>query len=441
MAELPWRIVVVGDTGLAPRAPVTIDPQSPDAWLEVLGVELEGVPGVSGPLAVRSVADLGPAALRERLTVEGSGAVDAALHHPGLQSLEALVRGLRFLVEHGGEAVRVDLLSAPKGAAAAAIRDHVVGPVDRGEDPVPTLVVVNDDVTHHGPAFAELQALAEVGAATPAPIVVGASPGFYGLRYMAHVANLPDAKGPLQDTAHQPWLRFQATEPARWVALTLSRFLLRAPYAEESGYTESAEDARPESFLWGRGVWLVAAAMARSIRTHGHPLDLAGGGGTFHDMPVRTYPHSGQPIAFAAEAPFPEMRSSELNWAGFTVVVGVLRRPTVVLPMAVTAFRHKPNRLTLEGTLAYQVLAARLTQFLTWTLPELPKGRQALAAALHPALVEFLGSLAGDAPGEAVKVEPVEVEGQKGEFVEIQVVPNVKLEGKAASFTFTVRAD
>ncbi|GJL90056.1 MAG: hypothetical protein DHS20C03_37650 [Minwuia thermotolerans] len=442
MAELPWRVVVVGNMGTASSGPVRLDPDDPDGWMEACALSIEGVPGASGAFEPRALADLEPSAIRQRLDGGGEGAaLDAALHHPAVQRAEGLARGLRFLLEHAADQVQVDYLPTNGEAASAAIREQVLAPVDRGEQPVPTLVVVDADVSHQGPAFAELQALAAVGAELPAPVVVGASPQLFGFRYMAHVANLPDIKGPLATPAHQPWVQFQASEPARWVALTLSRFLLRAPYADDEGYTEAADDAKPDTFLWGRGTWLVAAAFCRSVTEHGHPLDLAGGGGTFHDMPVRAYPHSGQKIAFAAETPLPDMRSSELNWAGFTAVVGVLRRPTVVMPMAVTMFRLKPNRLSLEGTLAYQMLTARLSQFLTWTLPELPKGRDALIPALRPALTGFLGTLVGEKPDEAVKLEPVEIDGQDGEFVQIEVHPDVKLEGKPVSFTFTIRAD
>ena len=110
---------------------------------------------------------------------------------------------------------------------------------------------------------------------------------------------------------------FQAEQSARWLTLTLGRYLQRAPYTDTSGYSETVTESNPDTYLWGRGVWLVAAAAARSIRENGHPLALSGAqGGKFENLPARPFPRAvnvSRTMSYGLSTAKPPMRARTSN--------------------------------------------------------------------------------------------------------------------------------
>jgi hypothetical protein len=420
MKALPWKITVLSDLGGRPAPPVRVRAEDLDARLrEMEASAAVPVPGKGTvPLAPSSLDDLAPDALRKALGLPAAdgAALDAVLHAPSLQQLEAAWRGLARLLAETGEEVEVSVASVPRAALAAHLREAVLGPGMESEAP-PTLLVLDYDFTHKAGDLALLRELATMAKALQAPAVAAASAGFFDLRHLAHVLTLPDMPARLNDAAHAGWTAFQATEEARWIALTLNRHLERAPYRTDD-YAEGCTEAKPEAFLWARGVWLVAAALARSARTHGHALDMSGGrGGRFENLPVRPYPVSANETApLPTEVPLPDMKAQEISRAAFTPVVGQLRGGAAMIPIAVTVSRLAPNRLTVEGLLAHQVTAGRLARFCGNLLDAMPAGSpDEIAVFFRDELGDFLGPLG---------------------MAEIEVRSAVPLEGKPLTFTF-----
>ena len=450
MKSPAWRIVAFVDLGIDAGRRVAVDPKSPDAWLREVGarVSLKLAGGAGAPRPVELELDgrraFEAGVIAERLgPAEGRAALlDLVLHDPAFQRAESAWRGVHFLAEQAGKAVEVEIVACPRGTLARRFQELIHDPVMAGDAEAPALVLLDFDFSHQTADLALLQELAALAAAIPCPLVGAAAPALFGMRYWAHVAGIADVTGAWMDAGHAPWREFQASDPARWVALTMNRYLQRVPAAVEgSGYQERVDEARPETFLWGRGIWLVGAAAARSIREHGHALDIAGRGGIFSGMPSREYPHMGDPVALAVETPLPEMKASELAWAGLTPLVGVLRRDAVVLSMVVTLFRLKPGRLTIEGTLAYQITAARIAQSLNAILPRLPRDAEGAMGYLQAELAEALGPVLGANAAAGVQVGlgggAAATEGAAGPgLLEVRVRPAMPLEGKEAEFVY-----
>src|SRR6185503_15440479 len=98
----------------------------------------------------------------------------------------------------------------------------------------------------------------------------------FGLKQLNLLPKLQDVPQRLHDGAHGAWVAFQKSDQGRWTALTVNRWLARAVYtAEKGGHAEAIDPSKPDSFLWARGGWIAAAAMARSIAQHGHALDAS----------------------------------------------------------------------------------------------------------------------------------------------------------------------
>lgn len=430
MSTLPWRILVVSDLGTDSRTPAPVTAETLAGWFAGLDASI-ALPG-GGLHAVTSLEALAPAALRAAGVAAGS--LDAVLHEPRTQRLEAAWRGLALLLAHAGDPVRVEVLSLPRASLVQRFREAVHGPELVAAEPV-SLVVVDFDFTHKAADLAALAELAAMAAELQAPVVANAGAGFFDLRFLVQAGAVKDLAGRLADPGHTGWQAFQKSDDARWACLTLNRFLLREPW-RLADWSEACTDANPETYLWGRGGWLVAAAVARSVRAHGHALDVSGAGGRFDGLATRAFPvNANESKALATEVPFAETQSLELTHAAFTALSGGLDLPSVMMSLVVTAHRFAPGRLTVEGTLAYQLTAARvaLACSLAAGAVDGAAAAEAIVAAAGVTLRAELGGLLGDAPG-ALSVRLLEAEGEAPRRVEVVVAPPLKLEGKSPSF-------
>jgi hypothetical protein len=424
MKPMGWRILAVTDLGLPSRGPVRLAPGGPDAWLPSLGLGVELSPGARHELGEERAFH--PSALPQ----------PPDLQHPGFRKLEAAFRGLKLLMEHAGDAVQVEVLSAPPGEAAARFRAAVFVPeMKELRTPPLGLVLLDQDLSHQAGDLALLSEFGEMARVLQAPVVAQAGPAFFGLKQLNLLPKIDDLPQRLMDAAHSGWQKFQKEEGARWATLTVNRWLQRAPYEGEK-----TDPAKPETWLWGRGVWILGAAVARSARASGHALEVSGiRGGLFSGLPTRPFPKAAnQTVPLAAEVAVPEQFAQEISRAGFTALAGFLGSDSVMIPIAVNAHRKSPGRLTVSGTFSYQLMAGRLAQCCALLLDELPSGGEAVEF-LRKSLLEFLGPLAGASGEGSVKVSPAEVkqpDGQTVRVAEVEVRPGVTIEGMPFSYVF-----
>ncbi len=430
MSTMPWRILVVTDLGVDSGEPAALTPDSLAAWFAGLpaGVALPG----GGRHVVPTLEALSPGALRAAGVAPAD--LDRILHDPGTQRLEAAWRGLALLLSHAGGPVSVEALSVPRASLVERFREAVHGPELEAAEPV-TLVVLDYDFTHKASDLAALTALAGMAAEIQAPVVANAGAGFFDLRYLVQAGAVKDISQRLQSPAHSGWQALQKNEDSRWLCLTLNRFLLREPWRLDD-WAEGCSDSNPDSYLWGRGVWLVAAALARSARTHGHALDLSGTGGRFDGLPTRPFPvAANESKALATETPLAEMPALELTHAAFTTLTGGIGMPSVMMSLVVTAHRYQAGRLTVEGTLSYQLTAARVALACGSVAGGVngSAAAEAVTAQVAAAMREALGGLLGDS-ADALDVQVLEAEGTAPRRVAVTVKPPVMLEGKPPVF-------
>lgn len=419
MSTMPWRILVISDLGVDSGEPAPVTAETLPRWFDSLGLPV-------------TLAQLDPA---ERIASGVSGtALDTFLHDPKQQRLEATALGLARVLAEAAGAVTVEVLSLPRKALVEGFRARVHERELTAAAPV-TLVVLDFDFSHKAEDLAALKALAAMAAELQAPIVANAGAGFFELRFLVQAGAVKDIAGRLQSPAHNGWQAFQKEEDARWLCLTLNRFLLRAPH-ERADYRETCSESNPDSYLWGRGVWLVAAAVARSVKTNGHALDLSGSGGHFGGVATRPFPvTANESRALAAEVPFPDAQALELTHAAFTPVTGALGQSNLMLPMVVTTHRYAPGKLTVEGTLAYQITAARVALACGTVAGALDGGADdaAIGERVRGLLSEQLGGLLGDQP-EALAVQVLPADEQAPRRVAVTVKPPLVLETKSPVF-------
>jgi hypothetical protein len=184
----------------------------------------------------------------------------------------------------------------------------------------------------------------------------------------------------------------------------------------------------------------VAAALARSIGQHGHALESSGArSGGFTGLPTRPYfKVANKPTPLSTEGEISDELSQELSRGAFLPLSGRTGSDVVMVPVLVNTYRAAPGRLTVSGTLGYQMMAGRLAQLCAFLMDEIPAGDGG-PAFLKQELTSFLGPLAGKDPSKAVLVEPVTVKGPDGNPVkvaQITVQPEARIESMEFKFVF-----
>lgn len=252
-----------------------------------------------GAAAIRAALDRDIAALDGLL----SDQVDAILHHPRVQALEAAWRGLRYLAEQadGCEQVVLRLLPCRWTEIArdleraiefdqSALFDKIYNQEFGmpGGKPFGLLVILH--AVQHRPTrdhphddVSVLKALSQVAAAAFAPAILSARPALLGLEDFAELAQPIDIARPFGGAEYARWRSFQATEDSRFVGICLPRILLREPWRDDGTrvdgfrYAEGRHGPRAQDYLWGHAGFAFAAVVIRAFDAYGWFADIRGG--------------------------------------------------------------------------------------------------------------------------------------------------------------------
>ncbi len=377
----PIRVRVVGDLS-GGRGSGSVRPVSGtlDDLMAALEPRLDATAESAHPVRFRTLSDFTPGELGAGLTpragaAEKAGALDSILHSPAFQSLESAWRGLERLLQSvpGGGAASVEVVDIPR----AALRQSPAAIFESADpDPRrrPTAILIDDEAGASGADAAWLEKLAALAERRRVPIVLSGAPSLLGLRHSAHLPALTDPAARLDAAWGGAWRSLRQSDAARWVSLTVNRILLRAPYTRErGGHDESVSAARPETYLWGRGVWLAGIDLVRSVAAHGHPLALAG---IFperyhHGLPVWSWnAPGGAPLSSSVEASLDADTVQRLVRAGLTPISEPAGPGSALLPLIVNAYRPDPRRIPVEGTLGHTLVLARFVAALVVAAPD-----------------------------------------------------------------------
>ena len=289
-----------------------------------------------------------------------SAQVDAILHHPSFQALEASWRQLHGLagIARGMRLVRIkvlDLSWAALGRDLARASEFDQSTLFRllyseqigtaGGEPF-GLVVIDRAVSHRPGGepgrvhddVSMLQSLAGIGAAAFCPILLQAAPELLDLADWQSVSAGVDLRPVLDDMAHFRWRSLRQASDARFLGLTLPRVLVRLPW-------QDVDRSRPDGFvyrgetvgeggqsadmLWGNAAFAFAGTVLRLFDESGWFADLRGarqdssGAGLVDDLPVHAFATDGGTIAGQApvEVRFSGVQEQALSDAGLIPVI------------------------------------------------------------------------------------------------------------------------
>lgn len=243
--------------------------------------------------------------------------VDAILHAPAFQRLEAGWRSLHYLTE------------SADGTPLAKIRllpvswNEVVRDLDRAADfdhsqlfqkiyteefgtlgGEPFGLLVGNYEVQHRPSpdhptddIAALKSLAMIAAAAFAPLILGAAPRLFELADFRELGRPFDLRAVFRQMEYARWQTMREGPDMRFIGLALPRVLMRLPYRRADGFAfrESVSKPGGAHYLWGNAAFAFASVVLRAYAHYGWFADIRGApfdelrGGIVADLPVESF--------------------------------------------------------------------------------------------------------------------------------------------------------
>jgi type VI secretion system protein ImpD len=325
-----------------------------------------------------------------------SAQVNAILHAPAFQRLEAGWRGLLNLarIADGVADAKIKVLCVKW---VELVRDlERAGDFDRsqlfqkvyseefgmpGGEPF-GLIVANYDVQHRPTAghptddVSALKALSEVAAAAFVPILLGVSPSVLQLDDFRALGRPLDLRTVFRQPEYQRWNAMRLAEDMRFIGLALPRMLMRLPYGDEAVhgqgfcFREDVRSANADGYLWGNPSFAFAGVVLRAFQNFGWFADIRGTprddmrGGLAVDLPVPSFKTDkpGIAIKLSTECMIFDAQERDLTDLGFIV----LRKVPLTELSAFSENQSMYAAPRFEGSAANA--SAQLTGMLQYTL-------------------------------------------------------------------------
>jgi type VI secretion system protein ImpC len=271
------------------------------------------------------------------------------LHHPEFQALEALWRGLFFLVRRldTGEGVQLFLVDGSKRALA---RDLLEGD-DLSASGLGRLLVEQTIGTPGGVPYAAVLAdytfeatvedaalmgrLAKLGAAAGTAILGGGDPHLVGCESFADAPDPVDWTFELEERAATAWSELRNLPEAGHAALVAPRFLARLPYGASTSPIDSFSfeevDSSPhhEDYLWSNGAFAAVFGLGAAYLQSGWDL-RPGQVQEIEDLPVHVFEADGESRTQpCAEIQLVERSGERIAQGGIMTLWSVLGRDCI----------------------------------------------------------------------------------------------------------------
>jgi type VI secretion system protein ImpC len=272
-----------------------------------------------------------------------SAQVDEVMHHEDFQKMESAWRGLKLVVDRTDfrQNIKLELLNVSKEDLLNDFEDspevvksglyqlvYNTAYGTFGGQPYGAMIANYD----FGPGPQDvklLQYVSSISAMSHCPFFAAAGPQFFGLDDYRKLPNLKDLSSIFEGPQYIKWNSFRQTEDARYVGLTMPRFLLRLPYSPESTpikafeYREDVSDSH-DKYLWGNTAFTFATRLTESFASYGWCPNIIGpqSGGAVKDLPMHLFESMGEiDTKTPTEISITDRRELELADQGFMSLV------------------------------------------------------------------------------------------------------------------------
>lgn len=265
--------------------------------------------------------------------------VDAILHHEDFQKLESAWCSLKYMIDNTNfrENIKLEMVNISKEDLLDDFEDSPEIPksglyktaytAEYGQfGGQPYAAMIGNFDFGPGPQDIKLlQSIASVAAMAHAPFIAAAGPQFFDIDDFNELPNLKDLKSIFEGPKYIKWQSFRESEDARYIGLTMPRFLLRLPYGAESDpiktfdYEENVVGNHGK-YLWGNAAFAFATRLTDSFAKYRWCANIIGpkGGGTVEDLKLHQYDAMGATqTKIPTEVLVSERKEFELAEEGF----------------------------------------------------------------------------------------------------------------------------
>ncbi len=282
--------------------------------------------------------------------------LNAVLHNPAFQKLEASWRGLSYLVdrldEEADNSIQIRVLNVTwreiEGDFERAIefdQSQLFKKVYSQEFDMPGGtpfgVLIGDYALHLRPTpdhphddVGVLRHLSQVAAAAFCPWVMGASPDLFGLEDFGTLERNINFESVFREQEYLKWQSLRDSEDARFVGVLLPRVLMRTPYRDDGtrvdGFRFQEHVTGPDrsKYLWGNPAYAFAGVLIRAFAESGWLADIRGvqrdmeGSGLITTLPVEDFATDAAGVApkCSAEVVITDTLEKTLSEFGFMAI-------------------------------------------------------------------------------------------------------------------------
>jgi len=324
--------------------------------------------------------------------------LDAIMHAPNFQELEATWRGLFYVVSRSesGRLLKLRVLNASKDD----LRNELEKAADFDQSCIFKMIYEAEFGTYGGSPYSLLlggyefdhspndmsllRNITKVAASAHAPFIAAAAPGLFGLDSFDKLAKPRDLSQLFESPEMAEWVEFRNSEDSRYVALALPHVLLRLPYGKDSRPAEgvkyeetvTGENGQDHSaFLWGNAAYVMAERITHAFALYHWTAAIRGveGGGLVDGLPVYTYRDAADLVNMICptEVAITDRREKELNDLGFIALcnckgtgqAAFFGGQTANLPRQYISDEANANA-KLSGMLPYILAASRFAHYI-----------------------------------------------------------------------------
>ena len=269
--------------------------------------------------------------------------INLILHHEDFQKMESAWRGLNHLVSNTetDEMLKIKVMDISKADISKTLKKYKGAAWDQsplfkkiyesefgtpGGEPFGCLIG-DYQFDHTPPDVAILKGMSQIASAAMAPFITAANPTVMNMDNWNELSNPRDLTKIFQSAEYAPWRSFRESEDARYVGLTMPRFLSRLPYGsktnpvEEFDFEEETDSADSSKYTWSNSAYAMGTNITRSFKEYGWCACIRGAesGGMIEGLPCHTFPtdDGGVDMKCPTEIAITDRREAELAKNGF----------------------------------------------------------------------------------------------------------------------------
>jgi type VI secretion system protein ImpC len=273
--------------------------------------------------------------------------INQILHNEDFQKLEGAWRGLHHLVSNTetDEMLKIRVMNVSKKDLHKTLKKFKGAAWDQsplfkkmyeeeygqlGGEPYGCLVG-DFYFDHSAPDVELLEEISKISAAAHCPFISGTGSSVMQMASWSELSNPRDLSKIFSTPEYAAWRALRESDDARYIGLTLPRFLARRPYGaktnpvEEFDFEEDVTGPDAKQYTWANAAYAMAVNINRSFKEYGWCSRIRGieSGGAVAGLPTHTFPtdDGGVDMACPTEIAIADRREAELAKNGFMPLI------------------------------------------------------------------------------------------------------------------------